>query len=71
MSRIFVERTYDQLREWWSRRLAYPAKWRRAAFMYNSVSYVTAAELAAITHEIHAIYTRYTDCTAKEKRPAV
>jgi DNA-binding transcriptional ArsR family regulator len=70
LERTFVERTYDQLREWWSRRLTYPVKWRRAAFMSNSVAYLTAAELAAIMDEINAIYTRYTDRAAKEKRPA-
>jgi len=70
LERTFVERTYDQLREWWSRRLTYPAKWRRAAFMSNSVAYLTAAELTAIMHEVTAIYTRYNDRAAKENRPA-
>ncbi len=70
LERTFVERSYDQLREWWSRRLTYPAKWRHAAFMSNSVTYLTAAELAEITGEINAIYTRYRDRAAKEKRPA-
>ena len=70
LERTFVERTYDQLREWWSRRLTYPAKWRRAAFMSNSVAYLTAAELTAIMHEVNAIYTRYNDRAAKENRPA-
>ena len=70
LERTFAERSYDRLREWWSRRLTYPAKWRRAAFMANSVTYLNAAELAEITDEIHAIYTRYRDRAAKEKRPA-
>ena len=70
LERTFVERTYDQLREWWSRRLTYPAKWRRAAFMSNSVAYLTAAELTAIMYEVNAIYTRYNDRAAKENRPA-
>lgn len=70
LERTFVERAYDQLREWWSRRLTYPVKWRRAAFMSNSVTYLTAAELAAITEEINRIYTRYADRAAEEKRPA-
>ncbi len=70
LERTFAERTYDQLREWWSRRLAYPAKWRRNAYMFNSTTYLTAAELEAITVEVHAIYTRYGDRAAKEKRPA-
>jgi DNA-binding transcriptional ArsR family regulator len=70
LERTFVERTYDQLREWWSRRLTYPAKWRRVAFMSNSVLYLTPSELAAISDEVNTIFTRYTDRAAKEKRPA-
>ena len=45
-------------------------KWRRAAFLSDNVSYLTAAELAAIMEEIHAIFTRYADRTVKENRPA-
>lgn len=70
LERTFSERTYEQLREWWSRRLSYPVKWRRASFMSNSITYLTAAELAGITDEVNAIYTRYTDRTDPEKRPA-
>ena len=70
LERTFIERTSDQLREWWSRRLTYPVRWRRASFMSDSVAYLTAAELAAITDEIHTIYTRYADRAAREKRPA-
>jgi DNA-binding transcriptional ArsR family regulator len=70
LERTFAERTYGQLREWWSRRLTYPAKWRRTAFMFNSITYLTAAELEEIAVEVHAISTRYRDRAAKEKRPA-
>ena len=55
LERTFMDRTYDQMREWWSRRLTYPVKWRRAAFMTDSVSYLTAAGLAAMMHDIRAI----------------
>jgi DNA-binding transcriptional ArsR family regulator len=67
LERTFADRAYGQLREWWSRRLTYPAKWRRAAFMSNSVLYLTAAELTALMEETNAIYARYKD---REKRPA-
>ncbi len=70
LERTFVDRAFDQLREWWSGRLAYPAKWRSAAFMSNSVVYLTAAELAGMADEINAIYTRYRDRAADEERPA-
>ena len=70
LERTFIERAYDQLREWWSRRLTYPVKWRRAAFITERVTYLTAAELAIISEEVHEIYTRYADRGSKEKRPA-
>ncbi len=70
LERTMIERTHDQLREWWSRRLTYPVKWRRAAYMSNSVAYVTASELTAIMTEITEIYTRYAERTDREKRPA-
>ncbi|MGH2884329.1 MAG: hypothetical protein ACRDPA_16820, partial [Solirubrobacteraceae bacterium] len=70
LERTFIERTYDQLREWWSRRLAYPVKWRRAAFVTDSVAYLTPAELAAVSDEVHAIFTRFADRRAKAERPA-
>jgi DNA-binding transcriptional ArsR family regulator len=69
LERTFVERTYNQLREWWSRRLTYPLKWRRAAFMTDSLRYLTAAELAEIMEEILAIYDRYADRNDPANRP--
>ena len=70
LERTFSERTFAQLREWWSRRLTYPVKWRRAAYMSNSVVYLTAAELAEVTDEVNAIYTRYGERSDPDKRPA-
>jgi DNA-binding transcriptional ArsR family regulator len=66
LERTLVDRAYDQLREWWSRRLGYPAKWRHAAFMSNVVLYVTPSELTAIMNETNAIYDRYRD---RDERP--
>jgi DNA-binding transcriptional ArsR family regulator len=70
LERTFLDRTIGQLREWWSRRHAYPAKWRRAAFVNDSVRYLTADELASIMGEMMAICDRYADREDKEKRPA-
>jgi hypothetical protein len=38
--------------------------------MADSVSYLTAAELTAMSDEVRAIYSRYADRAAKENRPA-
>ena len=70
LERTLVERTYDQLREWWFGRLTYPVKWRRAAFLTDSLTYLTAEELAAIMNEILAIYDRYAAREDPEQRPA-
>jgi DNA-binding transcriptional ArsR family regulator len=70
LERTFLERTMSQLREWWSQRLTYPAKWRRAAFVNDSIRYLTAEELTAVMDEIVAIYDRYADRTDEEARPS-
>jgi DNA-binding transcriptional ArsR family regulator len=70
LERTFIERINEQLREWWSRRLTYPRKWRRAAFVTNTVAYVTPGELSAIMDELTAIYDRYADRDDPQRRPA-
>jgi DNA-binding transcriptional ArsR family regulator len=69
LERTLLARVHDQLREWWSRRLSYPVKWRRAAFMTDSIRYLTPEELASVMDEILAIYDRYRDREDQEKRP--
>jgi DNA-binding transcriptional ArsR family regulator len=69
LERTFLERTVNQLREWWARRLTYPLKWRRAAFVSDSVRYLTAPELAAVMEDILAIYDRYADRDDPANRP--
>jgi DNA-binding transcriptional ArsR family regulator len=70
LERTFLARTCNQISEWWSRRRSYPVRWRRAAFVTNSVRYLTAEELVSIMHEITAIFDRYADRDAKELRPS-
>jgi DNA-binding transcriptional ArsR family regulator len=69
LERTFLARIFDQMRDWSARRLTYPLNWRRAAFITDSVRYVTAEELASIMDEIVAIYDRYSDRDTDEKRP--
>jgi hypothetical protein len=45
-------------------------KWRRAAFMTDKVTYLTARELTAMMDEILAIYDRYADREDENMRPA-
>jgi predicted ArsR family transcriptional regulator len=69
LERTEMERTSERMREWWTRRRDYPIEWRRAAFMANSVAYLTADELAAMTEEIVEIYSRYRDRADRAQRP--
>lgn len=70
LERTLIERTYGQLREWWSRRLTYPVKWRRAAFTADTVVYLTSAELSGVADELLVIFDRYAERKDKDKRPA-
>lgn len=69
LERTFLTRTVDQLQQWWSQRLTYPAKWRRAAFVNDSIRYLTADELTAVMEEILAIYDRYAERGDRGARP--
>jgi DNA-binding transcriptional ArsR family regulator len=69
LERTFLARTHEQMRDWWSQRLTYPVKWRRAAFVVGTVRYVTPEELTSIMEEITAIYDRFADREAKDSRP--
>jgi predicted ArsR family transcriptional regulator len=69
LARTILERVFGQLRDWMSRRAAYPAQWQRAGFMTNSVKYLTADELNAIMEEIVTIFDRYAERDDKAKRP--
>jgi DNA-binding transcriptional ArsR family regulator len=69
LERTFSQRMVEQLREWWSRRLAYPVKWRRAAFVSDTITYLTAEELSEVMEDILAIHDRYRDRDDKRNRP--
>jgi DNA-binding transcriptional ArsR family regulator len=69
LARTFLERSFEQIREWFTRRLTYPGEWAKAGFIAGSIRYLTAEELAAMSDEITAIYDRYRDRDDKEKRP--
>ena len=67
----FQERNYQRLREWWSQRLTYPLKWRRAAFSSDATTYLTAAELKSLGDDITNLLLQYKSRTKdKSLRPA-
>jgi DNA-binding transcriptional ArsR family regulator len=70
LERTFLDRLMEQMRDWWSRRQTYSVKWRRAAFMTESIRYLTSEELASTMNEITAIFDRFEDRDDPQERPA-
>jgi DNA-binding transcriptional ArsR family regulator len=67
----FADRAYSRLNTWFARRAAYPRRWRDAAFTSDSISYLTAEEMDALSHEITALFDRYRSRVVnKDLRPA-
>jgi DNA-binding transcriptional ArsR family regulator len=68
---IFVDQLASRLREWWTRRAFYPYEWRDAAFISDSIGYLTAEEMAKLGDEISELTRRYQDRVLhKHLRPA-
>ncbi len=68
---IFADQVVSRLREWWTRRAFYPHEWRDAAFISNSIGYLTAEEMANLGDEISELLNRYRDRVLdKQLRPA-
>jgi predicted ArsR family transcriptional regulator len=66
----FQDRGYRRLREWWSQRRSYSTEWRQAAFTNDTISYLTADEMAQLGEEIVALFKRYKSRTQdRSERP--
>jgi DNA-binding transcriptional ArsR family regulator len=67
----FADQAYSRLRTWFARRASYSLKWRNAAFIADSIGYLTAEEMSAVGDEIAELFSRYRDRVVnKELRPA-
>jgi DNA-binding transcriptional ArsR family regulator len=68
---VSADRAFAHLREWWAGRSAYPHAWREAAFLNNSLSYLTAEEMSELGEELAEVLARYRGRLAdRELRPA-
>jgi hypothetical protein len=71
LERSFQERNYQRLREWWALRRSYPAKWRRAAFSTDALTYLTAEETKQLGEDISGLLLGYKHRNRdKSARPA-
>ena len=66
----FAERAFARLRQWLGRSSSYSFAWRDAAFVSDSIGYLTAEEMAELGEEIAVLFSRYRDRVLnKELRP--
>jgi DNA-binding transcriptional ArsR family regulator len=65
-----LDRAVAQQRDWIADRLNYQREWQNAAFLSNSVAYLTPDELLAVGEELNEIFTRHEDRVDKANRPA-
>ncbi len=67
----FAERAFARLREWLGRNTSYSFAWRDAAFISDSLAYLTAEEMAEVGEEVTKIFSRFQDRVLdKSLRPA-
>jgi DNA-binding transcriptional ArsR family regulator len=71
LSRYVAQRSFDRRQTWEATSSSYPKAWRDAAFVFDSLTYLTAEELQSVGEEIMAVIDRYSDRVAdRTKRPA-
>ena len=65
----FIERAAMMQREWLEVHDSYSREWQDAAFLTNSITYLTAQELDDMSVEISEIFARYHERIDKSRRP--
>jgi len=64
-----VERNYELMREWWSHQQSFAREWRDAAFMTDSISYVTPEEMAELGEQLTELLTKFNERLDESLRP--
>ncbi len=66
----YIDRAVTMQRQWLAIHHTYSKEWQDAAFLSNSISYLTAEELAELSTEVSEVFARHTDRLDKQNRPA-
>jgi DNA-binding transcriptional ArsR family regulator len=69
LTSIVLERDLDRLRDWLARQRSAGPHWRKAAFMTESLMYLTPAELEELGERITELIGRYVDRVDPARRP--
>jgi DNA-binding transcriptional ArsR family regulator len=64
-----LERSSQLMREWWSQHEAFEPIWSNAAFMTDSINYLTPEELAAFAEQVDELWAKFNYRTDRDKRP--
>jgi DNA-binding transcriptional ArsR family regulator len=65
-----LDRSYEQLQEWWRQHKAFGDAWFNAAFISEHTSFLTPAELAEINEQMDQLQRRYDERSDPARRPA-
>jgi DNA-binding transcriptional ArsR family regulator len=64
-----LDRSFDQLREWWRQRKDFGDAWFKASFVSEHTSFLTSAELAEINKQMDQLLRRYDERSDRAQRP--
>ncbi len=70
LAALVVQRAAEQQREWLAAHDTYPAPWQDAAFLTNSLTYLTAQELQDLATEVAELFARHAERVERRQRPA-
>ena len=59
LEHTFLQRTVRRFRDWNSVSRTYPGRWRKAAFTFDTYTFLTPAEMEKAAEEIGAVIDRY------------
>ncbi len=69
LATLLIERSYERLREWWAHQQSFSKQWRDAAYINDSMNFMTAAELATLSEQITELLMQFNDRLDPARRP--
>lgn len=69
LSAVLIERSNEQLRRWWRDESSYSHEWREAAYLNDSLTFLTAQELTDLGEQITALTSQFNERIDPAKRP--
>jgi hypothetical protein len=64
-----LERGNAEMREWLFTRRGYSTEWQEVSFLNDTITYLTPAEIAALSGEVVEVFLRHTHRVDRSNRP--